>query len=568
AGAFLSSRTYRRWDDGVFDMSPPEDRRSLRGRLSSDRVVFLLAPVVLFLTQGFHGLSETDSGFLTGISHRLLQGQQLYTDIIYVRPPVSPILHAGILALLPRSFELIGERAIFYGMAWWSCLFGMLALRRIYGTQLDGERATVPFVLCGTLAFVFSVNNFPPYPWHTLDGVFFASIGLYLTTRGSSSGWLFAGVVASLAAAGCKQSFYPIPLVAVVLSATLHGRTSGIRSAFLLALSLVGVLVLSTTLYPEAWAAFLEQSSAASGWGEAINAGFTKYLQAIPFVLVFLGVALFVRRRRGSFALLEWFTWLVVVGALVLNVIEAYEREEWQKSAYKYSQFMFLLALGVAIAGLRRFRRFAVTLLAFLSVSWCAGISWGTKHPILYFTPVVFGVMHLVRTHWEGRWSPSHYRTLILVVFGLYLAMAQFPRFDAPRWECTYRMSDLFPQATGVKIGAFQYRQYAELKELVAEYEEPFTVLPALPLAHYLTDTTPTLGVDWALNAELNGRRLKLRVLRELEESGSIVLIQRHWIEKKRERGDHPFGSWLTVHVVDHWELVEEGEMLNVYRLP
>lgn len=524
--------------------------------------------MVLFLAHGFHGFSDTDSGFLTGVSYRLLHGQQLYVDAIYVRPPMSPILHAGILWLLPRNYELIGERGLFYAMAWFSCLFGLLSLRRIYASQHDRERSGIPYALCGTLAIVFSVNNFPPYPWHTLDGVFFASLGIYLTTRGTSGWWIAAGMLACLAAAGCKQSYYPIPIVAVALSTALYGRAGAARSALSLALMLGLMILGASTFYPEAWAAFLEQSAAASGWREAVSAGFTKYFQATPFVLVFLGLVWIAKRRYGDYARSEWLLWLVVVGALVLNVMEAYEKEFWQKTAYKYSQFLFLLALGVAFKDIRRRTAPAMTLLALLSISWCAGISWGTKHPILFFAPVVFGVMHLLRVHWRGRWSVGLYRKLTFVVFLLYLAMAQFPRYDAPRWDCTYRLSDVFPQGSGVWVGRFQYQQYVDLKELVSKYGEPFAVLPALPLAHYLTNTTPILEVDWALNAELNGRRLESRVIRSLEESHPTVLVQRHWIDKMRERGDHPYGSWLTIYVVDHWDLVEERETMNVYRLP
>ncbi len=545
--------------DGVMRLTP-------RGWVTLDRVVLVLAPVIVFWFQGFEGLSDTDPGFLTGISYRLLRGQELYTDIIYVRPPLSPILHAGVLKLLPDHLGLIGERALFYVLAWTSCLLALLTLRHAFGRDASGV-AGLPLSIIGTLAFLFSVNNFTPYPWHTLDGVFFSALGLFLVVRSPSTLGLACAMLACLAAAACKQSYYPIPLVAVFLAGACHGRPGLIRST-------VSLIVLSTVtlggaaaLYPESTSAFWKLSRAATHWDEAISAGFTKYLQTLPFVFGFVALGWLVKRRVGDATRTELLLWSVVLVALGLNIVEAYQNWFWQKTAYKYSQFLFLLAFGVAAFELRHYRQRAITLMALLSIAWCSSLSWGTKHPILFFTPVVFGVVHGVRVHLGGRTPVWAYRGWIVVLFGAYLAMAQFPRFDAPRWECTHALSEVFPRASAIQVGGFQFQHHTELMHLVAKYGEPFVVLPALPLAHYLTETTPILSVDWALNVEVTGYTLKAQLLAQLEQPGVTALIQRHRIDRVRRRGDHPYGSWLTLHVVDHWTLVETRESFLVYQM-
>ena len=67
-----------------------------------------------------------------------------------------------------------------------------------------------------------SVHNFPPMPWHTIDGLFFSSITLFLMARvvrikeNSSLFLIFAGV-ASVFAALAKQSFYFLPILLIII---------------------------------------------------------------------------------------------------------------------------------------------------------------------------------------------------------------------------------------------------------------------------------------------------------------------------------------------------------------
>ena len=78
--------------------------------------LFLALPVLYFILFGRHGLDETDQGFITGLSHRILLGEVPYIDFLYVRPPGSPLLHTLELWVLPDAWEFLGARfmGIFY----------------------------------------------------------------------------------------------------------------------------------------------------------------------------------------------------------------------------------------------------------------------------------------------------------------------------------------------------------------------------------------------------------------------------------------------------------------------
>jgi hypothetical protein len=65
---------------------------------------------------------------------------------------------------------------------------------------------------CGYF-FLFSVHNFPPIPWHTVDGIAFSALGIFLIAGRNSVFSSVIGMVALVLGALTKQSFYPMPLM-------------------------------------------------------------------------------------------------------------------------------------------------------------------------------------------------------------------------------------------------------------------------------------------------------------------------------------------------------------------
>jgi hypothetical protein len=110
---------------GKITWMPPNMKRA--GPL----VPFLIA-VYYFLLFGRYGFSDTDEGFITGFAWRIVGGERIYRDFIYIRPPLTPLLHAGLMRLVPVDYYVLSERVLFYVLVLFYSYLGMSALRRIF----------------------------------------------------------------------------------------------------------------------------------------------------------------------------------------------------------------------------------------------------------------------------------------------------------------------------------------------------------------------------------------------------------------------------------------------------
>ena len=217
---------------------------------------------------------------------RVVRGQIPYQDFASARPPLTLLLHALPLLVLPAWLQLLAGRIGFYLFVWATSFFSADALVRAFRGDADA-RAIDRWLLAGA-AFVFSAHDFPPMAWHTVDGLLFASLGVALLARRRGAPSLAAGSLALLLAALTKQSFYPLALLAPLFAGLLHGRGAALgaslwiglgASAVLAALALAGLLP-----------AFLAQTSQSLGHGGGFAAsGIAAYLDcSVAQVLVAL----------------------------------------------------------------------------------------------------------------------------------------------------------------------------------------------------------------------------------------------------------------------------------------
>src|ERR671921_1624312 len=138
-------------------------------------VAFLLVvPTLAHLLFSWRGFATVDEGFTLAYSRRILEGQVPHRDFIIIRPFISPLLHT--------PFVLFGEYTYwasrffvwfqFACISWaWVCIAD-----RAFGNPFDN--ATKPFVALAS--FAASVHYFVLTAWHTVDGLFLASIGVWM----------------------------------------------------------------------------------------------------------------------------------------------------------------------------------------------------------------------------------------------------------------------------------------------------------------------------------------------------------------------------------------------------
>ena len=119
------------------------------------------------------GFNPTDDGFILAYSRRILDGQVPHRDFISIRPILSAIVHAPEM-VIGRDHTFLTSRFVvwlqFASMAWlWVWIMGTV-------TRLHLGLANK--VLLALITFTVSVHTFPIMAWHTIDGLFFISIGL------------------------------------------------------------------------------------------------------------------------------------------------------------------------------------------------------------------------------------------------------------------------------------------------------------------------------------------------------------------------------------------------------
>ena len=181
-------------------------------------VIFLLFVILYFLFYGRFGYDDADNGFTLAFSWRIFNGEIPYRDFILVRPPLSPLFHTLPLYIIPDNYQIIFERFLTYLLIALSSLFGALALDKAFRlTEINLN----PYLLA-TIGFVFSAHHFPPMPWHTIDGVFFAAIGVYILACFTSLYSIVFGMLFLFLSALCKQPFYLLPFAGVIYVFLIH----------------------------------------------------------------------------------------------------------------------------------------------------------------------------------------------------------------------------------------------------------------------------------------------------------------------------------------------------------
>lgn len=522
----------------------------------------LLLGLLYFYLYGRHGFGDTDQGFLQALGWRIQLGQLPYRDFIYVRPPLSPYLHS-LLASMDWGMWL--ERLLFYVMMAFSSLFATLSLQRFFSFRAVGISPLVFMVM----AFVLSVHNYPPMPWHTVDGIFFGSLGIWLVARaGGDLLAAYLGLLAMVAAALTKQAFYPMLLVGPALLLLLHpGKSS--QWALALYVSTLGLLLVGAWVFAGTWLeAFWRQTTGVTNWDDLWAVGVVKYGKAALFlVLPLLGVwwlqSTYSLRGWVKYAPMVLF-WLFFFGMLGLHVFRSLQQQAFVPPSFGFGQAMFLLALGGAVRASWIRDRGSFLLLGMLALAWCSGISWGYATPMLFFSPMLFGFIHGVKEELEFRAPRYFYGLVCFLLFWTYAMLYQFPYREAPRDQITYELASIFPRYAGMYGGKEIYQKSLELKLLHQRHGSAYTVLPAFPLAHCLTETVPVLPVDWAHNAEMVFDQNRSWLLRDLRQKAELVFIQRDRMNEFQDQSR--YGSTLGQHVLQHWQPVDSTTYFTVFR--
>ena len=445
-----------------------------------------------------YGVNETDSGFLSGLAWRVLQGQALYADTLYIRPPLSVWLRALEMQLLPHESGLLWERMLFFaktGLYAWIC------------AALLSEAGMRRWALA-LLGFVVGVHCAPPGAWYTTDGILLGAIGFGLLKKE----WQIAAGLCIGLAMLCKQSFYPAFGLLIWASAWQGGARGAGMSALGAAIPLGALYVY---LHQNGlWPVFWEMNSGTASAGTAWEYGFRSFAQIDPRLLAItaafaLSFGLAYRKRPA----LAWMLWAAWVAALMVS----YTYTVWQRGEFTlpFSQTR-LLFIGASVRAVLLFFQKKThpppMLLPLLGLSWCAAISAGYNLPVLLATPWIWVMAETGRhltdrmpvgllRNAAGKWA---WATALVGCIAIFRLGYEYGYRDGRRAEMSADLGAYFPAMRGIRTTPERAELYRELKALSAEFPR-FAVLPYFSLAHWITRSQPFLPCDWTNVFETNG---------------------------------------------------------------
>ncbi len=508
---------------------------------------------------GRHGWNGEDDGFLTGLAWRVVLGEWPYRDFIYIRPALSPVLHALTLLIFPEAGQVLCMRFLYFLALAASTFVTVAELDRAAGSA--GPR--VPVTAIALLGFAIASSGFPPMPWHTVDGVLLGACGLAAFSRARGVAGLALGALLVTAAAATKQSFFFLVPIGIAQVAWARGRRDAILAAVIcggLAAGTAGLLA-GNGLLGEC----LRQITSATHAGSLLGAGAIAYLKplglyAVPAIAGVVALDRGLALARGRPIARAWIPYAVLGGVLTGSIVHVLIERRFVTPLVNYPGLLWL-ATGLALVVDRTLPRRAVALLgACLGLAWCASLSWGYQTPVLFAAPLVWGALWI-----STRWFGTNALRLTALVLPLALAVQGtsylYPYRDAPRAELRHDLGEVFEKLRGLKSSEKSLQRLRELSRLKTVYGERFTVLPSLPAAHYLTGTRPVIAIDWPIEIETAGRTLEIE--RQLARSGGFVFLDR---EARAICEGTGACCVLAVHVRDRWERIERGLVFDVFR--
>ena len=489
-------------------------------------VAFLLVvPAVAHLLFSWRGFAPVDDGFTLAYSRRILEGQVPHRDFIIIRPFLSPLIHTPFVLFGGDYTYWLSRLFVWFQFAcisWiWVCL-----VDRAFDNPFNNPTK----VFVALVSFAASVHYFVLTAWHTVDGIFLSSIGLWLLLAQRRTTGRGIGYVLVAAAYLCKQSFlFMAPLCVLLLG---DWREKKYWLTITLPAAVYCVYLLITGSFTEAVLQLTSQSG-------IVSTGVGSYLNFGSFLGVFAGYCAMYLLSTGAVPLLRANRVWKYAGASVLTVVPALfvAAGLYRGSLATVSFGVIGMVLGALLYRVPTGRTRDGDKMSLISIAlllaWSASLSVGYNSPALFLGPLL---TILAAVAYSGSGSPV---SRLLQVASVIAGVAVLLSFGASRPYYIYReqpSSELTESLDGVLAGGRliytnpnTYDFLIDLNDLADEVSarnKKFAVIPDVPGYWVQSRQTNPLPIDWPQPVELSNRYLIDRVTDDLEaQRGEVTII-------------------------------------------
>src|ERR671916_826293 len=492
-------------------------------------VAFLVVvPTLAHLLFSWRGFAPVDDGFTLAYSRRILEGQVPHRDFIIIRPFISPLLHTPFVLFGGEYTYWISRFFVWFQFAcvsWaWVC---------IVDRTFDNPFNNLTKLFVALVSFAASVHYFVLTPWHTIDGLFLASIGVWILLARKHARWRVIGYLLIATAYLCKQSF----LLMAPLSVLLLGDWREKKYWITITLPAVGycAYLLVTGTFSEAVLQLASQSGLVStGVGSYLNLGFLLGILA-GYCAMFLLSASAVPLLPTSHAPRYAGASILIAMPAAFIAIGLY-RGSLAAVSFGVVGMVLGTVLYLAWKGIGRGEdKVSVTLLALL-LAWSASLSVGYNFPALLLGPLFTILATFVYSSRES--LNSRFLQTMLAIAGVAILLgfgAARPYYiyrEQPSSELTESLDGVLPGGRLIYTNPNTYEFLVDLDnaaDMISERNRTYAIIPDVPGHWVQSEQTNPLLVDWPQPVELGNQYLVDRVTSDLAaKRGEVtVLVQK-----------------------------------------
>jgi hypothetical protein len=508
----------------------PSRARSAR-TISVAGATLLLCVVACHILYSPLGFNPTDDGLQLAFARRILGGEVPHRDFISVRPALSYLLWAPLVAAGPNALLLFTRAAAWvqWGIIawiWTACL----ARRVLRHALLPAEEAA----LAG-ITFMLGVHTFPIMPWHTLDGLFLLAIGLALAQASARpvrvAAWLVIG-----AAPLCKQSFLPAAILLLLIARDRRDWRAWLALVFP-ALAYGGAMA-ALRAAPDA----LRQLTATPGF---FRTAFLVYPVAYaPFVAMVALVAAWAAARHSLGRWAPPAALAVLLASGILPPLGCFMFAAPAAVAFH----LFAASLGLALGnllpslchqsvrrGLPPRRPAARLLLQSIVVAWASAISVAVNYPALAAGILWCAMFVALFPEWRGILRRPALRSavalasLALVAVCFHLGRTQRIYRDLPASELSASLDAILSGAAGIRTNPRTAAMLADLRDVATSATQSGRAVAILPDCAAWWIRSPQrnpLPVAWDNEVELPTAALRQRAIEAIaSQRGHLTIL-------------------------------------------
>lgn len=313
-------------------MTTTDDTPFRRPRFDLLVPVWLLLPLVVWGSHGFHNVLSRDAALYVYAGQQVAAGEPPYVGVMNRAGPLAHLLPAlGVeLGRVADLGDVVGARVVFFGLAVVTPLLVHLLARDVFASRLAGSAAAA--AMLGYQGFALTATT-GPQSKHAM--VLFLLVALLLLARRRM---VPAGIAAGLATLTWQPALFPLAAAALVVCLTAAGWRARVGAAVRFGVGGLATLVVTVGYFTGAGAldAFLD------GFWRA-NAGYTDQ----PSVA---GRAGEVWGMLGDW--FGWSVWLLVGGCAAVGALAGWVSARRARDDAAWEQRAQVLALAAAtVAG-------------------------------------------------------------------------------------------------------------------------------------------------------------------------------------------------------------------------